>query len=479
MQLIKTIKSKYRQWERQKVIKILTTTDPQKIVAFGEKALIKAFHRVAGRVPAYKKLLQGSGIDPGKVTSVETFKQLVPVITKEDIFPNNDISDLCIDGRLDRMKNPMSSSGFSGVFSFGINTEENLRNAEKSIDTALDYTFNISKRKTFIINCVPMGVKIPTSLPVADTSVRSDMALAIYKKFRDKFEQTIFVSDPHFLKKLLEDGIEQGIDWKTENVHLISGEDWFPESFRSYLGNILGTDWNNTRRGFIGATMGIAELDLNLFHESIYTIQIRRAAQEESKLRYALFGEGVEVCPILFHYYPHRLFLEAISEENGPPELVFSMLSESLLIPLIRYNSKDVGTILSFNRVKEILEKHNRKELIPELKLPLVAVGGRRKRCVTFNGFSLYPEEVKQGLYSDMKAASVTTGCFKLSLLKNRFLVELQLREGIEMTIELETMLKNIISTQVRTDFDLRLYPYRKFPYGMGADYERKFKHID
>jgi len=479
MQLIKTIKSKYRQWERQRAIEILTTTDPQKIVAYGEKALIKAFHRVAQKVPAYKKLLQERGIDPRNVTSVETFKQLVPVITKEDIFPNNDVSDLCIDGRLDRMKNPMSSSGFSGVFSFGINTEQNLRNAEKSIDTALDYTFNISKRKTFIINCVPMGVKIPTSLPVADTSVRSDMALAIYKKFRDKFEQTIFVSDPHFLKKLLEDGIEQGMDWKTENVHLISGEDWFPESFRSYLGYILGTDWNDPRRGLIGATMGIAELDLNLFHESVHTIRIRRAAQEDSALRHALFGEGVEICPILFHYYPHRVFLEAISEGNETSELIFSMLSESLLIPLIRYNSKDVGTILSFNRVKEIFEHHNRKELVPELKLPLVAVGGRRKRCITFDGYALYPEEVKQGLYSDMQAASVATGCFKLSLVENRFLIELQLREGTEISIELETLFRNIIASQVRTDFNLRLYPYRQFPYGMGVDYERKFKHID
>ena len=136
MDLIKNIKSKYRQWERQKAIKILTTTDPEKIVAYGEKLLIKAFHRSAQRVPAYKELLKKKGVDPGEVTSVETFKQIVPVITKEDIFPDYDVKDLCIDGRLDKMKNPMSSSGFSGVFSFGINTEENLRNAEKSIDTA-------------------------------------------------------------------------------------------------------------------------------------------------------------------------------------------------------------------------------------------------------------------------------------------------------------------------------------------------------
>ena len=175
-----------------------------------------------------------------------------------------------------------------------------------------------------MINCVPMGVKIPTSLPVADTSVRADMALAIFKKFSAKFDQTIFVSDPHFLKKILEDGLEQGINWEKENVHLVSGEDWFSESFRSYVIHILGTDWdNNPQRGIFGATMGIAELDLNLFHESIYSIRIRRAAESDQKLRYALFGEGVDVTPILFHYYPHKTFLKRLEMMLNPGNLCF------------------------------------------------------------------------------------------------------------------------------------------------------------
>jgi phenylacetate-CoA ligase len=479
MNLINVARSKYRQWERQKAIKILTTTDPEKIVSYGEKLLIKAFHRAARRVPAYKDLLKKKGIDPSRVTDVETFKKLLPIITKEDIFPNYEIEDLCIDGRLDSMKNPMSSSGFSGLFSFGINTGENLLNAEKSIDTALDYTFHISRKKTFMINCVPMGVKIPTSLPVADCSVRSDMALAIYKKFAPKFEQTIFVSDPHFLKKLAEDGLDQGIDWKKENVHLISGEDWFSESFRNYLGSILGTDWSNTKRGFVGATMGIAELDLNLFHESPHTIQIRRAAQEDKNLRYALFGNEVEVCPILFHYYPHRIFLEALGEENEPSELVFSMLSESLLIPLMRYNSKDMGMIFSYDKIKGILSQSGFGHLCPELKLPIVAVGGRKGRCVTTDGISIYPEEVKQGLYCDFGVAAATTGYFRLRKDLNKILIEIQLRENINKTSELESSFQKAIAHYVRADFEIRLYPYRQFPYGIGVDYERKFKHVD
>ncbi len=479
MGIIKSLKESYRSWERKRAIHILTTTDPDKIVAYGEKHLIPAFQRAAKKVPAYKKLLQKRGVDPLTVQDVQSFKKLVPIIEKHDIFPDNDIEDLCLDASMKKMKSAMSSSGFSGIFSYGINTEENLKNAEESIDTALEYTFNISKKKTFLINCVPMGVKIPTSLKVAETSVRSDMALAIYRKFAPKFDQTLIVSDPHFLKKIIEDGLDQGIDWKKGNVHLISGEDWFSESFRSYLGHILGANFDDPETKFIGATMGIAELDLNLFHESIHTIRIRRAAQEDRNLRYALFGEGVEVCPILFHYYPHRMFLETTESHDGTQELVFSMLSRSLLIPLVRYNSKDAGRLFTYSHVREVLNRHGYSHLCPELRLPMVAVGGRAGRCVTVNNISVYPEEVKQGLYSDFRIAAATTGYFKLSATNDTVLIEVQLRKGVDSTPALQTAFKKAIATHIRIDFVMRLYSYSQFPHGMEVDYERKFKHID
>lgn len=479
MGIIQGLKDSFSSWQRKRAIKILTTTDPEKIMAFGERRLIPAFQRAAKKVPGYSRLLKERGIDPRKVRDVESFKKLVPIIDKKDIFLNNEIEDLCVGGNLKEMKTAMSSSGFSGIFSFGINTERNLKDAEKSIDTALEYTFNISNKKTLLINCVPMGVKIPTSLKVAETSVRSDMALAIFKKFAHKFDQTLFVSDPHFLKKLVEDGIEQGINWKSETVHLIIGEDWFSESFRSYLAYLIGADFDNPDKGFVGATMGIAELDLNLFHESIHTIRIRRTAQEDKRLRYALFGEGIEVCPILFHYYPHRTYLEAISQDGGQPELIFSMLSPYMLIPLIRYNSKDVGMVFTYNQVKEILTGYGYGHLCPELKLPMVAVGGRRGRCLTVGNTSVYPEEVKQGLYSDFEVAGAATGYFRLSRKNDNILLEVQLKKGIAVNLKLQEALTKAIASQIKGDVILELRPYNQFQFGMEVDYERKFRHID
>lgn len=464
--------------ERRKTLKILTSTEADKIVAYGEKQLLKAFQRAARRVPAYKDILQKAGCQPEKVTSIEAFKGMVPLITKEDVFPKYSIQEICLDGSIDRIRSGMSSSGFSGVYSFGINTDENHRNAVKAIDTALDYIFDISKKKTLFINSLPMGVRVPTSLPVADTSIRWDMALAIFRKFARCFEQIIILSDPHFLKKILEDGAEQGIDWQRENVHLITGEDWVPETFRSYMGNILGTDWQKMDRGLIGGTMGVAELDLNLFHESRDSIRIQRAALADSQLRYALYGHGCDVQPTLFHYYPHRTFLEVIESDDGSPELVVSMLSDALLIPLIRYNVKDVARIYPYKEIKTILSDCGYGHLCPELKLPMLSVGGRKNRGLSIDQMSITPEAVKQGIYADFAVAATTTGYFRLSINNGEFLIEVQLRKGITISEDHNTRYRNAISVYVKAPFQLKIYPYQSFPYSMELDYERKFKNI-
>lgn len=464
--------------ERKKTLKILTTIAPERIISNGEEKLLNAFQRAAARVPAYKDILRQAGCTPGQVTSIKAFKEMVPLITKEDVFPKYSIDDLCLDGSIGHTRSIMSSSGFSGVYSYGINTEENHREAIKAIDTTFDYIFGISKKKALLINSLPMGVRVPTSLPVADTSVRWDMALSIFRKFSPEFDQVIIIGDPHFLKKILEEGVGQGIDWTSEKINLITGEDWVPETFRSYLGSMLGTDWERMDRGLIGGTMGVAELDLGLFHETRDSIRIQRAALVDKRLRYALYGDGCDVQPTLFHYYPHRTFLEVVESDDGSPELVVSMLSDTLQIPLIRYNVKDVAHIYTYNGIKEILQDCGYGNLCPELKLPMLSVGGRKNNEFFLGKASITPEAVKQGMYSDFTVAGATTGYFRLSRKDNDFLVEVQLKRGVDCSLEQERTFKNAIAKYVSAPFKLQMYSYQTFPYQMELDYERKFKNI-
>src|SRR5262249_5603706 len=159
------------------------------------------------------------------------------------------------------------------------------------------------------------------------------------------------------------------------------------------------------------SSMGIAELDLNIFHETLDTIAIRRLAHRDAKLRRALFGD-VTHCPMFFVYYPHRCYVEELATGGGQRELVLSMLSEEMKIPLLRYRTGDFGQIFAYGQVVEILARHGYR-VAPDLKLPFLAVSGRGK-SIAAGSSRLTPEEVKEALYTDHEIARALTGNFRL-----------------------------------------------------------------
>lgn len=479
MGILTAVSSRVTDFKRRKALEILTTSQPADLVAYGEKELIRCFKRAALQVPAYRRLLAEHRVPVEAVRDIPSFTEQVPVITKDLIFPHHSLRDLCVEGSFDSLRSIMTSSGFSGKFAYGISSTRNRQETIFGLDTTLDYTFQTSRKKTLFINCLPMGVTIPTTLPVADTSVRSDMALAILTKLKHEFDQFLCISDPHFLKKILEDGLAQGLDWKTINIHLITGDDWVPESFRTYLGNILGTDWETMERGFIGGTMGICELGLSLFHESRHSVRIQRLAAENRALRYALYGDGVEVLPTLFHYYPHRTYLELAGEGTGPRDLVISTLGDTLMMPMFRYNVQDAALLIPYERLVQVLSDHGHAELAPDLKLPLVAIFGRTGRMITTATGTVTPEQIKEGLYRTAAVAAATTGHFKLSSSNGIAHLEVQLRKGLQpdqQSIDLFT--QHLLSCTSAT-CQLRLYSYQQYPHQMELDYERKFRNID
>lgn len=458
------------------MLNFLKNTDPEKIMAMGKEMAAPAFQRAAALMPAYKKILEENNVNANDIKSVEDFSKL-PILSKKIVFPCFDIEELCINGDLSLMRRVMTSSGFSGTYSFGINTEKDCKSIETSLDMGLQMVFNIDSKKSFLINASPMGVKVVTSLPLAETSVREDMVVALLKKISPKFEQTIILGDPHFIKKIVDRGNIEKIDWKKLGVSFILGEDWFSESFRSYLAEETEIDQDNFDGRLIGATMGMTELDLNIFHESLDTIRIRRAACRDKKLREALFGENETLVPIVFHYYPHRTYIEAIPENSWDHELVISMLSDQVALPLIRYNTGDRGKLFTHSEMAKILKKCGYEELIPEIKLPIVCVWGRKERFVDMNGIKVYPELIKQGLYENHEVAKAITGHFFLSS-KETPLLEVQLAKGVDYNESMAVLIKEAALKYVSCDIHTVVYPYGKYPYAMEIDYEKKFNNL-
>lgn len=466
--------------ERKEVIEYLRHADPDELLRACAQEALEAFHRAAQRMPAYAKHLQKAGVDPAQVKTIDDFHRLVPILNKHNTFHIYDIDEMCLDGNLENVKSILTSSGHSGVFSFGVNTVQNLQNSARSIDLGLEYLFDVDEKRTLLINCLPMGVKVHTNTVVlAETSVRDDMVLAVVKKFSPKFDQTILVGEGSFLKKIVEDGREAGIDWKSLAVHLITGEEGIAENWRDYICSLLGTDPTDFDRSFVMSSMGVAELDLNIFHEVSETIRIRRLAHRDPKLRYALFGEGVETCPMFFIYYPHRTYVEV----QGDPQrghLVISMLSPEMKIPLIRYDTGDLGRIYTRQQVGDTLKKcgYDAEKLLPEWQLPMVAVFSRGHH-ITAGNEKVYPEEVKEAIYKDFSVAAAVTGNFKLSTTDAEGgVLEIQLKPGLQPSAELTQRLKDALAVYIKAPLDVRFYPYATFPYAMKVDYERKFVYV-
>lgn len=464
--------------ERQELIRLLRETPPEMIRAMGKAQALEAVQRVTSSVPFYNQLLAEQDIKPEEIDSMAAFCSRLPILDKHNTFGRFGIPELSVGGNLDGLRTVLTSSGHSGVFSFGVNTRENLIRSARSIDTGLQYLFDIDDKPTLLINCLPMGVKVNTNATfLAETSVRDDMVFALVKKFGPEFEQIILVGEGSFIKKIIEDGQEyQGIDWSRLKVHIITGEEGIAENYRTYIGGLIGlTDFDAPEGKIVGSSMGVAELDLNIFHETRETIRIRRLAHRDAGLRKALFGEDHGFCPMFFIYYPHRCYVETLGGAIG--ELVISMLSPEMKIPLLRYRAGDIGKLFEYREVVDTVARHG-SGIEPDLKLPFVGVYGRGKVLPTAKG-PIFPEAVKEALYAHADIAATITGNFRLRMEREMAVLNIQLRESKKTapnTVErfLAALADYSAIVPERVTFD----EYLAFPYNMGVDWERKFAYL-
>lgn len=468
--------------ERRELIAQLRNAPPEALVEMGNQAVVPAFQRAYAHVPAYRQLVDQHGVlrDPAEVTTISEFLRATPLLDKHNTFAAYPIRELCVGGKLDGVRSVLTSSGHSGVFSFGVNNVDNIEHSAKSIDMVLQYFVGVDERSTLLINCLPMGVRFNTGAAVvAETSVHDGMVYALVKKFSGDFDQTVLFGENSFIKKIIEDGTEyHGIDWSGIRVHLCIGEEPVSENYRSYIGKLIGvTNFSDVNDKIIISSMGVGELGLNIFHETRETIQIWRLAQSHPDLRVALFGEAARhVCPMFFVYYPPRCYIEAPRHGQDPGELAITMLSEDLKIQLPRFRPGDIGQVLTYREVVSTLAWFGHP-IEPDLKLPFVVVFGRGSRLETRQG-PLYPEAFKEALYAEPSLARLFTGNFRMLPDGDAGQVLLQLRKDKVAAADTADRLLAHLTSYSEARPRITILPYDAFPYSMGVDYERKFQYL-
>ena len=461
------------------ILEFLKTAEPEMLEQMGEREVVEAFQAAAAEVAAYRDILGKAGVDPALITGVDAFRRAVPVIDKSTIFHYR-IPDLCRHGKMDDLKGILPSSGHSGVFAFSVNTVKNVENTARMVDLALEYCLSIFGKRTILVNTYPMGVNVHTRLPVANTGVNVDIALAIIRKFAPEFEQLVLVGQPLFAKRLIEEGLEQGVDWAGLETTVVTGGEGFSESWRTYVSRLIGVpDPDRPTGRFVGSSMGIGELDLNLFHEIPDTIRIVRAAYRDARLRHALFGEGIDVCPHFFVYYPMRTFVEEIAVPGSAVgDLAVTLCSPDIRNPLIRYRTGDRVKVLPYRTLERVLGAHGDGLSAPSLHLPVVAVYGRKEAVPVAGGRGVHAETVKEAVFREPDVAAAITGFFKVGPADGGLALDVQLRRGIAPSQRLASFVESSLEAALPrgVSFTTRLWPFREFPYDVS--YERKYPYV-
>jgi len=466
-------------WYYRRLARSLERADPRSLMAAGERRALRVFHRAARSVPAYRRLLEAKGVDPRSVRTIQDFKARVPIVDKRSLFASNELREMCVGGRLDDFSLIYSSSGHSGTFSFGGETRRQMRAAERRVEFLLEAIFRALSRKTLVINCLSSGVKVPTGrIPRAETSVRSDVVLALVEKLRREFDQFILIGESLFLKEVAEEGVARGIPWHEMTTHVVTGGEFIAENYRSYLAALLGVELDEPESGLILVSMGLSEVATSFLREEPMTALIRRAASLDPALRQELFGTTCGACPCLMAYLPTNVYLETAPGDDGRPRLVVTPLDPLRRIPLVRYDTGDVAELMSYDHAVSVLGRLGYGHLAPRWRLPLAAVWGRAEWVELPDGQKVWPNDIKEALFADPSVARLVTGNFRLEAGDGDGRVVVQLKRGQDAEGRLAARLGALVAKHAGAELEIQLVPWSRTPLFDGMDYERKPRYL-
>jgi phenylacetate-CoA ligase len=175
---------------------------------------------------------------------------------------------------------------------------------------------------------------------------------------------------------------------------------------------------------------GASDLEINIAHESDFTIALRQTLVHDEKLRDLLLKANRGIIPMIFQYNPY----DYLFETNEKGELLVTICRTENLSPRIRYNIHDLGHTMDFYELKKLLKQHGYGDLLKHVKLDfgLLFHYGRSDLSVDYNGAVVGPEEIKQIIAASPKFNDVVN-TFRLISYEDdqarkhlRFAVELQ-----------------------------------------------------
>jgi len=390
----------------------------------GEQRALNLFQAMAKRVPAYKDFLKQNNFSPSSVRSISDFTK-IPAVDKDNYLRKYPKEMLCWDGDFPHGQWVISTtSGSTGKPYYFPREDSQDWQYAMTAELYLRSNFSVHKKSTLYIVAFPMGawigglftyeaLKIVAEhsgydLSIITPGIHKQEVINAVLQLGKNFDQIIIGAYAPFLKDILDDGKAAGINWTDYDLGFVFSAEAFTEKFRDYVINVT-----KPKNELLFSLNHYGTVDLGtMAHETPESIFIRRQLVQNNELdkifpekqRQATFAQYI---PELFYFdsADNNLFCTAYSG-----------------LPLVRYDLKDYGGLLSRQEIYEKLTISHDQH-VDKLKalgiaetvwnLPFLYVYERNDFSVSYYAFLIYPDMIRRAL-QDQQFDHLLTGKFTM-----------------------------------------------------------------
>jgi phenylacetate-CoA ligase len=432
----------------------LPSSDP--LLRQAETNALRLAQEAAAHVPAYARFLRLAGYDADRLRGVADFRAL-PVMDKESYLTRYPLLDRCRQRELTRANRATLSSGSSDEPTIWPRFPEQGARMVGAVFAMLQDHWRIRERWTLFVVTAGIGSwGFGASISQAGASIfaRPDMrgtmvtpgldqeqALGFVERLSPQYDQTIIVGYPAPTAHLLEAGARRGIAWPALNVGVLASGEYIPDGLRARVVRQLGKDPERLE-GLVGV-FGSSEVSGMIGYETHLCLLLRLLCAKTPALNEALFGSPM--IPSINQYNPLGYFLQVENDEI--------LLTQQGAVPLVRYNTRDRGGLLTLETVVARCRDFG-YDLAAELQargfgpgairaLPFLYVFGRTDGVI-IHGVNIYHDEVGHVL-EEAELSTYQTGNFEIAASADAegratLDVSVELRPGLAPSDELHRM---------------------------------------